>query len=393
MLRAANPMSGRRPRLRSVLSGLLAGLTLSLLSGTVMAETDNRPKLTTHQGYVEDVNRATGLDVGDQLAVFAFVLDSLPDKVTVYPTENYFYFSFVHAGARYAGNVRLDNIDREKGKVHFAYFEELAEWKEQPQVKHVLLGKEHGVGVDKIDDLVWRVTFRGKSVVFQLNDLRHVKPPASAVGPDETYIGPVFDDSAVRFFLVYNRKLKLFHYVLDETAPASETHAAAQVTDRIVIGNRTGFAYYKDHRLDRKILIGVFEGNSRVNNYFDGPFDQLPDNFINGETLRNAILDIEPGLKGKIDRFGSSPDGADRYLISPYAHYRSEDDLYTFHDCATNKQVPAAEYYGCFVVDPASEDSAESAPNDTPKSTAKLGKKAGKAARTNKSTKAARLTK
>ena len=121
------------------------------------------------------------------------------------------------------------------------------------------------------------------------------------------------DDSAVRFFLVYNRKLKLFHYVLDETAPATEVYAKGLITDRITIGNRTGFAYYKDHKRERKILIGVFEGNSRVNNYFDGPFDQLPDNFIEGETLRDAILDIEPSLKGKIDRFGSTPDGADRF--------------------------------------------------------------------------------
>jgi hypothetical protein len=32
-------------------------------------------------------------------------------------------------------------------------------------------------------------------------------------------------------------------------------------------------------------MIGAFEGNMRANNYFDGPFDQLPDNFIEGETL------------------------------------------------------------------------------------------------------------
>ena len=64
--------------------------------------------------------------------------------------------------------------------------------------------------------------------------------------------------------------------------------------------------YYRDHRLDRKILIGVYEENVRVNNYFDGPFDQLPDNFIEGETLRNAILKVQPNLKGKIDRFGGT---------------------------------------------------------------------------------------
>jgi hypothetical protein len=368
------------------LTGLLGAAVCAFFVSAASA--DDLPRLVTHQSYVEDVVRSGGLDVADPMAVFSFVINSLPDKVTVYPTENYYYFNFVHHGARYAGNIRLDNVDREKGKVHFAYFEELAEWKEQPSVQHRLLGKENGVTVDKIDELVWRVSYKTKAVTFQLNDLRHVKPPANAISPDETYIGPVHDDSAVRFFLVYNRKLKLFHYVLDETVPATETYAKGLIADRITIGNRTGFAYYKDHKRDRKILIGVFEGNSRVNNYFDGPFDQLPDNFLEGETLRNAILDIEPSLKGKIDRFGSSPDGADRFLISPYAHYRTEEDLQPFHECATSKKVPAEEYYGCFVVDPVAGDAAEQA-----ELAVNPGKEEVKSAAAHKSGKAARSAK
>ncbi|MDQ2078968.1 hypothetical protein RA307_02145 [Xanthobacteraceae bacterium Astr-EGSB] len=367
------------------LACLLGAAACALLVSTACA--GDLPRLVTHQSYVEDVERRGGLDVADPMAVFGFVMGSLPDKVTVYPTENYYYFSFVHDGARYAGNIRLDNVDREKGKVHFAYFEELAEWKEQPSVQHRLLGTEHGVGVDKIDDLVWRVTYKGKAVTFQLNDLRHVVPPASAIGTDETYMGPVHDDSAVRFFLVYNRKLKLFHYVLDETVPATETYAKGLITDRITIGNRTGFAYYKDHRRDRKILIGVFEGNSRVNNYFDGPFDQLPDNFIEGDTLRNAILEIEPSLKGKIDRFGSTPDGADRFLISPYAHYRTEEDLQPFHECATSKKVPSEEYYGCFVLDPFDEEQVAAAPSAKPNKNTVQSATAHKAGKTARATK------
>jgi hypothetical protein len=32
-----------------------------------------------------------------------------------------------------------------------------------------------------------------------------VKPPAGALRADETFIGPIFDESAIRFFLVFNR--------------------------------------------------------------------------------------------------------------------------------------------------------------------------------------------
>ena len=66
--------------------------------------------------------------IKDPMAVFTFVLGNLPDRVKVYPTENYYYFSFFHDHVRYAGNIRLDVIDRDEGKVHFAYYEDLAEW-------------------------------------------------------------------------------------------------------------------------------------------------------------------------------------------------------------------------------------------------------------------------
>ena len=63
-------------------------------------------------------------------------------------------------------------------------------------------------------------------MLFALNDVSQIKPPAGAIGPDERLIGPVFDESAVRFFLVYNSKAKVFHYILDETAPVPDELAA-----------------------------------------------------------------------------------------------------------------------------------------------------------------------
>jgi hypothetical protein len=155
----------------------------------------------------------------------------------------------------------------------------------------------------------------------------------------------------MRFFLIFNRRLKVFHYVLDETIAMADQLVPTPGSDRILIGKRTGFAYYRDDKIDRKILIGVFEGNARVNNYYDGPFDQLPDNFIEGEALREAVLAVDPSLTGKIDRFGITPGSQDRYLIAPYRHYRSDDDLLAFRRCATSKRVPAARYYECFVYD------------------------------------------
>jgi hypothetical protein len=95
----------------------------------------------------------------------------------------------------------------------------------------------------------------------------------------------------------------------------------------------------------------VFLGNAQVNNYFDGPFDQLPDNFIQGETLREALIQIDPKLKGQIDRFGAWPGGEQRYMIAPYFMYQNESDLMFFHRCATSRHTSAENYYACFAID------------------------------------------
>jgi hypothetical protein len=321
----------------------------AMVSGAV-AQPADAPAIQTNQSYVEDVTRATTLNVDDPMSVFGFVLSKLPERVKVYPTENYYYFGFLHNGIRYAGNIRLDASNRDDGKAIFAYFEDTSQWYDDAPVKHLLLDASQGVTIEKVERLIYRVSYQGKSVIFALNDLSQVKLPAGALGPDEKFIGPIFDESAIRFFLIYNPKLKIFHYVLDETEKVADSFFSAKKSDRILVGKRTGFAFYRDHRLDRKILIGAFDGNIRANNYFDGPFDQLPDNFIEGETLREAILAVRPQLKGEIDRFGSAPDGSIRFMIAPYLPYREIGDLDPIHACAQRKQKQP-NYYRCFAID------------------------------------------
>lgn len=333
-------------------SGFALALALAAISiAGARARAEDLPRLHTNQAYVEEARRISDLDVKDAMAVFAFVLDSLPDRVKVYPTENYYYFRFLHGGVPYAGNIRLDASDRDAGKVNFGYYQDYAPWTREAPITFRLLDQKDGVKLEKVDRLVYRLTYGAKSVVFELNDLSQVKPPANAIGPDEKFIGPICDESGIRFFLVFNPKLKIFHYVLDETVPAADEFFPARRTDRIVIGKRTGFAFYRDQRLERKILIGVFLGNAELNNYFDGPFDQLPDNFIEGETLRDALIQVDPKLKGEIDRFGAWPGGEQRYMIAPYLAYQKEDDLLFVHQCAVSKHTPADKYYACFAVD------------------------------------------
>jgi hypothetical protein len=85
----------------------------------------------------------------------------------------------------------------------FGYYEELAPWKPDGIgiERHLLLDASHGVRVERADSFAYRVTYKGKSVLFELNDLSQVKPPAEALRPDEKFLGPILMSRPIRFFL------------------------------------------------------------------------------------------------------------------------------------------------------------------------------------------------
>ncbi len=316
---------------------------MMLQTGSALADT---PRVYTNQQYVEDSMAKLPFDIGDVKSVFRMVLSSLPNEVTVYPTENYYYFWFNHDGIKYAGNLRFDIEDRDQGVVHFNYFKDFTHWQRDEGDFSALLGAKDQVTVTKVNALAYDVSFEGRTVRFNLNDLSKVKPPEGAVAKGETYIGPIFDESGMRFFLVFNEELKTFLYIMDETVPPADEFNVSSVSDRITVGIRTGFAYYDDRFAHRKILVGVNVLNTSVNNYLDGPFDQLPDNFIPGNELEKSILAASPEMAGHMDRFGNSPDGETRYLIAPYLQYEDESELGIVAECASSEKLPI--YYNCF---------------------------------------------
>lgn len=329
-------------KFKAMILGAIPALAL-LWSGTALAGT---PTVHTNQTLIEETTADTPFEIGDIKSVFRMVFTSLPERVVVYPTENYFYFWFHHRGIKYAGNIRFDAEDRDEGLIHFNYFKDFTHWQRDETDFSSVLGAKQQVEVKKAGPLSYDVRFEGRTVRFELNDLSAVKPPEGAVVKGETYIGPIFDESGMRFFLVFNEELKSFLYIMDETVPPADQFNVSSASERLTIGIRTGFAYYADRFSNRKILVGVNVLNTSVNNYLDGPFDQLPDNFLVGDTLKNAILAASPEMEGQIDRYGNSPDGETRYLIAPYLQYEEEGELGIVSECAESEALPV--YYNCF---------------------------------------------
>lgn len=317
--------------------------------GSIAVAASDQPTVQTNQLYVEQIQKTGDLAVDDLNAVFAFVFASLDTDVTVYPTENYYYFSFFQAGVRYAGNIRFDVRHRDLGQIHFSYYRD-SQVGAAGTVLHKLLGADDGVTVIKSAPLIYGVSYAGKSIIFRLNDVGGRRPPAHHIRDNERLIGPVFDESGVRFFVYYNPAIKVFQFILDEAGPPIDHLVELAGSKHILIGDRTGFAFYVDKYTGRKILIGVAEHEARKNSIFDGPFDQLPDNFIADGRLRDALIDQDPTLRGKIDLYGNFPGGSNRAYIGAYLHYVEPRDLMIFEDCDVAGVSTKEDYYACLSV-------------------------------------------
>ncbi len=337
---------------KSPLCRLALAAALAALAGSAAAEPGpGEPGygVRFNQQMVDRLQGAPNFNIDDPMAAFGHVFAALADDVTVYPTENYYYFTFYWSGMEFAGNMRLDVADRDDGVLHFAYFNKNEPWNVEILSNYRPLTEKDGVKVEKVGNLVYAVTYEGRTVRFHLNDLREVKAPEGMLAEGDRLLGPTFDESGIAFFLVFNEPRKAFMFVLNENEPLNDVLVPYNPDHpALTVGMRTGFAFYEDRfsPKPRKVLVGVYGGNVDANNYFDGPFDQLPDNFIPGEELREAITTKVPELKGEIDRLGAFRSQEGRFLVNPYVNYQYPAELERFLRCG-DVALDEAKFYAC----------------------------------------------
>jgi hypothetical protein len=115
----------------------------------------------------------------------------------------------------------------------------------------------------------------------------------------------------------------------------------------VVMGQRTGFAFYVDTLNNRKILVAVDGYNVMANNWFDGPFDQMPDRLVHeGKLTVRPYLDSAYRLEpGRIDEYGKfTRSTSSRVPVAPYAIYYKERDL-RFVDSCMALHLPPSPFY------------------------------------------------
>ncbi|MDB6134408.1 MAG: hypothetical protein JWM59_2651 [Verrucomicrobiales bacterium] len=337
--------------------GLAPGVLLSCLAmaaekdgptvSTVPPMPASSAELNLHQRLTE-AWQTGGIDLRHSDAVFAWVFRHLPDEVTVYPTENYYYWRLTTGGREIRGNFRPASGEREKGILSFAY----TEWREfpddlpeNPDLTRVRrFSAEDGVTVKCPDPLTCDVSSEGKTVRFHLHDLPQLPPASFPPALEEVFVERTWDESGLPFFLCFHRAAKCFFWVLNEEKPVAEVFT--ETAPGIFMGRRTGFYFWRDAACgNRKILAAVRGLSVRRNDYFDGPFDQLADNYAAQVPLRKYLAEAFPAIAGEIDLHGyftSGPDKGNRVALTSHLMYDTAAQAMDFIRRAAESPVPVA---------------------------------------------------
>ena len=308
------------------------GLTTIAAPDTGSSLGDASSYLLFNQKLLEGLSVDT-LDLDDVDEVFWHIFSNLPEEVVVYPSENYYYFILYVDRRQLWGNIRLPTGRRERGVLSFAYFE----FKETPYVTEPRVSRSKfftdadGLLIQKLDEFKYKVRYNQKEVIFNLHELSQEPPKLFQLGEGEEFVMRTFDESGYQFFLIFNGIKNYFIWVLNEEEPLADN--LMPLTDDLLLGRKSGFAFWIDEAHDnRKVLMAIRGQSATRNDYYDGPFDQLADNYVDVTNVSDYMIRAAPSLNGRIDKYGyyTSRDRPSRVSISPYYVYFTEDSLRLF---------------------------------------------------------------
>ncbi|MGI9243633.1 MAG: hypothetical protein ACR2RV_22745 [Verrucomicrobiales bacterium] len=271
--------------------------------------------------------KAEEIDPSDIDACFTTVFSKLPNEVTIYPSENYYYWKITPPGGEIVrGNLRLAANRRDRGELSFAVGQ-----------NHKAFSADDGVRVERASRFEYRVTFRDKCVTFRLNQLTQEPPEEFSLREGERFVQRTYDESGHQFILLYDTRYKDFLWLLNEEEGVESPEPLAS-RDGALVGQKTGFVFWQDK--NRKVLVAVSSANVSANNEFDGPFDQLADNHASETPLQQLLIHRNPDLDGQINQFGiyKNRQPETRVALVNYLQYETIEEALSFLREANDSQ-------------------------------------------------------
>jgi len=288
----------------------------------------------SHHEWLQNLERASAIDIEDPPQVLAHVLQQLPNPIPIRPTEHYSYFKFVADGLPFQGNLRIEPETGQVNTLHFAYFLVPAPWHDEDIGHYRVFAAEDGLTIAAVGPLTYRVNFAGIQRDLKLNDIRTAEPPKGGLPNQARFIGQVHDESGLRFWLAFEPETNDFAYFLDTNAPFSERLHEDKDLSGIFVGLRTGFVFLRDPDSKRLRLIGVHQDEIARNTYYDGPFDQLPDGYQTDFRVGDALALVDPSFADEVDAYGNFVNRpGSRVVVAPYIRYSGVEDLASAAGC------------------------------------------------------------
>lgn len=335
-----NRMLGRTLKETSLL--LIILLILTSCSATISNTTEARNsvrKFSLNENMITQLavgNRALACDYSE---VLPQLLKQIGSKAIIYPSENYYYFSFNRGGSLFSGSIRLSSDRRNTGELDYVCYETNRSWvhrgSEIRVQKH--LTSADGVSVKKVSALTYRIKYDGIETLFKLHKLDQKSPADTILLQDEIQLGRTQDESGAAFILIYNSKLNDFYFILDRSVSVPDV--LIKLAPNTVISRRTGFVYYKKPENNRYILVAVNNQEVELNTYYDGPFDHLPENDYMEIEFWKYVYKVYPDLKGQHTPGGTMKDSGMIFSIVPYRLYDQVESLNFIETCAKNYPV------------------------------------------------------
>jgi hypothetical protein len=331
-------------------SAVIFGLAFGIGIEPARSEEAVQRRFTLNEDMIRGLTTPPDARACDPYDVLRDLFKQVAPVARIFPTENYYYFGFFRGGKSYSASLRLALDTRDQGILHYVCYETSTNWLKPdpgPGVSRQLSSKD-GVSVRRLGDLEYQIEFQGTTVNFLLNRVDQT-PDAQKLGPEEEFAGRIFDESGLVFDLVYSTSQKAFYFLLDATSPTPDLFT--EIRERVFLSKRTGFIFFQDLSPKRLILIAVHADEVRKNTAYDGPFDQLPENFYEGVGFWKYFYDAYPDMKGKLSPGGTVLGSTNVVSIFAYRQYASEEDL-SFVDACIRKHAERTNVILCLTDQP-----------------------------------------
>lgn len=328
--------------MKTLVFGILLALAFCSCEQMTVEEKVQRPIIDfrTNQQYIEGLYQE-GVNFDDAKDVFYHLLASMEESVIVYPSEHYFYYKTNYHGKPISGTILLKETFIDSSKVTFGYVEKYPRDLSIHAYGSSIGGsgtytEEDSVYVKRQNDSLCTISFRDVSVDFHFY-MPGMNPPKQVKFlPSEEFLCNGMDESGLKHGLVYNKTTNSMYWILNEDEKVPETFD--KYTPEILVGKRTEFVYYNDSTMNRKILIGVSVLNVLNNNWFDGPFDQVPDVYIKqGKLDMKKYIDKVYGFReDRIGKYLNYIGETGRVAVNNYTCYDDLREMYTIVQTASN---------------------------------------------------------